>query len=230
MTDGPNEDLDRLALILNGAVGGAQKRVSIMTPYFLPSRELIGALQSAALRGVAVEVVLPVKNNLPFVDWATRNMLWELLQRGVRVFYQPPPFAHSKLFLVDDRYGLIGSPNIDPRSLRLNFELAVEVYDAHFARRAASHIRRVIERSREVTMARSGPAPAARASAGRRGMALFSLSLTVSRALSATALTRKGIDPMVEKGGQTMHPGPGRQPPAPVPGRTGYRNGGEEVS
>lgn len=153
VTDGPNEDLDRLALILTGAVGAAGKRVSIMTPYFLPSRELIGALQSAALRGVTVEVVLPAKNNLPFVDWATRNMLWELLQRGVRVFYQPPPFAHSKLFLVDDGYGLIGSPNIDPRSLRLNFELAIEVYDAHFARLAASHIRRVIERSQEVTMA-----------------------------------------------------------------------------
>ena len=153
VTDGPNEDLDRLALILSGAVNSARSRVRIMTPYFLPSRELIGALQSAALRGVTVEVVLPEKNNLPFVGWATRNMLWELLERGIRVYYQPPPFAHSKLFVIDDQYCVIGSANIDPRSLRLNFELAVEIYDRHFARLAASHIRRVIERSRETTMA-----------------------------------------------------------------------------
>ncbi|MBI9082774.1 MAG: cardiolipin synthase [Desulfobacterales bacterium] len=153
VTDGPNEDLDRLALILSGAVSSAQERIRIMTPYFLPARELIGALQSAALRGVAVEVVLPAKNNLPFVSWATRNMLWELLERGIRIYYQPAPFAHSKLFVVDDRYCMIGSPNIDPRSLRLNFELAVEIYDSHFARLAASHIRRVIDRSRETTMA-----------------------------------------------------------------------------
>ena len=132
ITDGPNEDLDRLALILAGAVSSARERVRIMTPYFLPSRGLIGAMQSAALRGVAVDVILPLRNNLPFMDWATRNMLWELLERGIRVFYQPPPFAHSKLFVVDDQYGLIGSPNIDPRSLRLNFELAVEIYDRQF--------------------------------------------------------------------------------------------------
>jgi len=88
--------------------------------------------RSAALRGVEITIILPPKNNLPFVHWAMRNMLWELLVWGIRVFYQPPPFVHTKLFVVDKHYAQVGSANIDPRSLRLNFELAVEVFDRGF--------------------------------------------------------------------------------------------------
>jgi len=152
IVDGPNEDLDKLSTILVGAVSAARQRISIMTPYFLPSRELIAALQSAALRGVEVKILLPAKNNLPFVHWATRNMLWELLERGIRVFYQPPPFVHTKLFVVDDQYVLIGSANIDPRSLRLNFELAVEVFDRQFVEVLADHIQKCREQSTEVSL------------------------------------------------------------------------------
>jgi len=152
ITDGPDEDLDKLSTILLGAVSAAHHRISIMTPYFLPSRELIAALQSAALRGVEVTILLPAKNNLPFVHWATRKMLWELLERGIRVFYQPPPFVHTKLFVVDDLYSLIGSANIDPRSLRLNFELAVEVFDSQFAKILSEHIQRSLERSLEISL------------------------------------------------------------------------------
>jgi len=152
IVDGPNEDLDKLSTILVAAVSAARQRVSIMTPYFLPSRELISALQSAALRGIAVTILLPAKNNLPFVHWATRNMLWELLERGIRVFYQQPPFVHTKLFVVDGQYALIGSANIDPRSLRLNFELAVEVFDSQFVGILSEHIQRSLERSLEVSL------------------------------------------------------------------------------
>lgn len=150
IVDGPNEDIDRLAAIIQGAVSSARRRILIMTPYFLPSRELSGAIQTAALRGVEVSVVLPSKNNLPFVQWATSNMLWELLQRGVHVYFQPAPFVHTKLFVVDDYYALIGSANVDPRSLRLNFELDVEIYDRGFAEILAAHILQKINQSREV--------------------------------------------------------------------------------
>ena len=140
IVEGPNEDLDKLAAILGGAIGAAHRRIAVMTPYFLPPRGLIGALQTAALRGVAVDVVLPAHSNLPYVDWATRNMLWELLRWGARVFYQPLPFAHSKLFVVDGVYAQVGSANIDPRSLRLNFELNLEVFDPDFAGRIEAFI------------------------------------------------------------------------------------------
>jgi cardiolipin synthase A/B len=81
--------------VLLVAVSAAREQVAIMTPYFVPPRELVGALKGAALRGVDVAVLIPGRNNLPFVHWASRNMLWELLQRGVRVYSQPPPFVHT---------------------------------------------------------------------------------------------------------------------------------------
>jgi cardiolipin synthase len=152
ITEGPDEDLDSLAAIFIGAVSSARRKVSIMTPYFIPPRELTAALQAAALRGVEVSVILPAKNNLPFVHWATRNLIWEILKRDVHVYYQPPPFAHTKIFLVDDHYAQIGSANVDPRSFRLNFELVVGVYDRAFAETLASHFAEVKGRSREVSL------------------------------------------------------------------------------
>jgi cardiolipin synthase len=152
IVEGPNEDLDKLSMILVGAVSVARYRVLIMTPYFLPSRELIAALQTAALRGIEVDIILPGKNNLPFVHWASRNMLWQLLQKGIRVYYQPPPFVHTKLFIVDDQYVQIGSANIDPRSLRLNFEMAMEICDSEVVKICVSHIRERISLSREISL------------------------------------------------------------------------------
>ncbi len=152
LTDGPDEDLDRLNMLLGAAIAEARHSVRIMTPYFLPPRELIGAIQAATVRGVEVVVVLPGKNNLPYMHWATRNMLWEILYRGVKVYYQPPPFNHAKLFIVDGYYTLIGSANWDPRSLRLNFELQVEVYGEDFAAPLINSIDQAATAGREVTL------------------------------------------------------------------------------
>jgi cardiolipin synthase len=152
IADGPDEELDRLLLLLVGAVGLARRRVAIMTPYFIPPRELLGALQAAALRGVDVDILLPGRNNLFFMHRATRHLLWELLQRGVRVHLQPGPFVHSKLLLVDDDYVQVGSANLDPRSLRLNFELTVEVYDRELVAHLSEHFAAVRARSVEVSL------------------------------------------------------------------------------
>lgn len=153
VTDGPNEDLGKLTMIITGAVALARRRIAIMTPYFLPPATLISALQAAALRGVEVAVILPQKSNQPLAHWATRNMLWELLQFGVRIYYQPPPFAHSKFLLIDEDYAHIGSANLDPRSLRLNFELVVETFDRGFVAVLSKHFEQVKNASREETLA-----------------------------------------------------------------------------
>ena len=151
--NGPTRDTERLATLLATAVTSARERVLIMTPYFLPGPALIGALQAAALRGLDVSIVLPERNNLPFVAWAARHGLGELLARGVRIYHRPPPFAHTKLFVVDDDYALVGSPNLDPRSLRLNFELAVEIFDTAAVARLAEHLRDTRADSRRYTLA-----------------------------------------------------------------------------
>jgi len=119
----------------------------------VPPPALVSALQAAALRGVRVSVLLPSESNLPYVHWATRNLLGEMLQFGVEVRYQPPPFIHSKLFVVDSHYAIIGSANLDSRSLRLNFELAVEVFSARVAADLVAHCEHAAAVSRPVTLA-----------------------------------------------------------------------------
>jgi cardiolipin synthase len=152
IVDGPNEDLDKLATILTGAIHTARRRIRIMTPYFLPTREMISALQITALRGVDIAIILPAKNNLPFVHWACRNMLWELLQIGIKIYYQPPPFAHTKLFITDEQYVHVGTANLDPRSLRLNFELAVEVCNKSFVEKLIGYFENVRQLSSPVSL------------------------------------------------------------------------------
>lgn len=153
IADGPDRELGKLHALICGAAALAREKLTVMTPYFLPTREIIGLLQAAALRGVTVDVILPSRSNLPYVHRATRHMLWELLERDVRVFYQPAPFVHSKLFLVDGEYALVGSANLDPRSLRLNFELNVEIYDRALVTQLEQHCQAVCSQSDQVTLA-----------------------------------------------------------------------------
>lgn len=150
---GPNEDFEKLTWIVVGALNGARKRIRIMTPYFIPDRALITAINAASLRGVEVDIILPGKNNLFYVAWASRAYHWELLEYGTRIYHQPPPFVHSKLLLVDEDYALAGSANLDPRSLRLNFEFNVEIYDRGLVEGLGRHFDDVRARSRELSLA-----------------------------------------------------------------------------
>ncbi|MSR06024.1 MAG: cardiolipin synthase [Gemmatimonadetes bacterium] len=127
--DGPDEDFEKGEDTLLGAVACAQKSITVVTPYFLPDLALTSAMGTAALRGVQVDIVLPAVNNLLLVHWASRAQLWQVLQRGCRVFETRGVFDHSKMLLVDGTWARFGSSNWDPRSLRLNWEFDVECYD-----------------------------------------------------------------------------------------------------
>jgi cardiolipin synthase len=150
---GPDEDLGEIQLALTGALSCAHSRVSIVTPYFLPDDALISALNVAAMRGVEVDIILPEKNNLLSVQWACAGMLWQVLERGCRVWLTPPPFDHTKLMVVDGLWSLIGSGNWDPRSLRLNFEFNVECYDPALAAGLGVLVERKLAAARRITLA-----------------------------------------------------------------------------
>lgn len=147
--DGPGSGSDPLNELIAGSISNAMTSVTIMTPYFLPTREIMANLRIAAEKGVDVRIILPAKNNLPYVHWASYRVLPELLQAGVRVYFQPAPFAHTKLLCIDDYYCQIGSANLDSRSLRLNFELNSEVFDKDFNARMTAFCRQVMAKSRE---------------------------------------------------------------------------------
>ncbi len=129
LMDGPGTPEDTILDLVCAQISAAQHSVRIMSPYFLPPHRLHGELVSAVLRGVDVSVILPGENNHRLVDWAMRHQMPMLADRGVRVYRQPPPFAHTKLLLIDGEYTLLGSANLDPRSLNLNFELVMEALD-----------------------------------------------------------------------------------------------------
>jgi cardiolipin synthase len=77
------------------------------------------------------------------VQWALQHNAAELLDNGVRIMRRPPPFAHSKCILIDQDYSLVGSANLDPRSLRLNFELGIEVFDAKLNAELSTHFQEI---------------------------------------------------------------------------------------
>jgi cardiolipin synthase len=159
ITDGPDGDFEKLRWTLLAALAGAQTSIQILTPYFLPDIALIAALNLAALRGVRVDIILPERNNLPVVDWASRALWWQVLERGCRIHLTKPPFDHSKLMVVDDHWVLLGSANWDARSLRLNFELNLECYGRSFAEQMSALIARKLKDSREIKLADADARP-----------------------------------------------------------------------
>jgi cardiolipin synthase len=151
ISDGPDDDFEKLHWIFMGAIAAARRSIRIVTPYFLPDSALLAALSGAALRGVRVDVVIPEKNNLTLVGWACQAQLWQVLEHGGRVWLTPPPFDHTKLFIVDDAWACVGSANWDPRSLRLNFEFNVELYGAELGQQVVRLVEEKIASAREVT-------------------------------------------------------------------------------
>lgn len=130
---GPDEDVERLRWTILTAVARAQSRIRIVSPYFVPDHMLITSLELAAMRGVQIEILLPERGNLRLVQWASWAQLRRLIDAECRVWLTPPPFDHAKMMTVDGLWTMIGSANWDERSLRLNFELNVECYDAALA-------------------------------------------------------------------------------------------------
>lgn len=128
-TSGPDHDLERIKLLAMSAIGAARQRVRVVTPYFLPDDPLATALALAALRGVRVEIIVSRRTDHALVDWAMTDGLVALAAAGCHVLFTTPPFDHSKLLTIDGEWCLIGSANFDMRSLRLNFELNVELLD-----------------------------------------------------------------------------------------------------
>ena len=152
VTDGPDENFEKLRWTLLGALSIARDSVRIVTPYFLPDPTVVSALNLASMRGVQVDIILPSSSNLPFILRASRAMWWQVLQHGCRIWLTPPPFDHSKLMLLDVCWVLLGSANWDARSLRLNFEFNLECYDVELAQRLDQWVETRLTGGHPVTM------------------------------------------------------------------------------
>lgn len=149
---GPDRFLASTHNMLLGAIAIAKRHIRIQSPYFIPDLVLIGALNTAARRGVQVDIVIPEKNNLRLVNYAMTSQLDQIICSGCRIWRATGSFNHSKLLTIDGAWSYVGSSNIDARSLRLNFELDIEVYSPELARQIENKIDREIEQAIPVTM------------------------------------------------------------------------------
>lgn len=159
---GPDRAMGSAHSIILGALAVAQRHVRIQSPYFLPDQPLIGALATAARRGVIVDIVIPGKNNLRLVDYAMTAQLDQVVRTGCRVWRSRGAFDHSKLMTVDDGWAYVGSSNLDPRSLRLNFELDTEIYDPQVACWIGARIDALVANARRQTLDELQQAPFAK--------------------------------------------------------------------
>ena len=120
--------------VLLMAIYSARRELVLTTPYFVPDESMLAALTSAAQRGVDVTIVLPTKVDSRLVRLASQASKGDLLEAGVRIAHFDGGLLHTKSITIDGETSLFGSLNLDPRSLRLNFEVTLVIYDPHFTK------------------------------------------------------------------------------------------------
>ncbi|NLS11407.1 cardiolipin synthase [Vibrio sp. SM6] len=121
-----------ISQVLSIAIHQANESVRITTPYFVPSADLLETLKMTAQRGVKVELVIPHKNDSLMVQWASRAFYTELMLAGVAIYEFYGGLLHTKSVVIDEQFCLVGTVNMDMRSLWLNFEVTLAVDDEAF--------------------------------------------------------------------------------------------------
>jgi cardiolipin synthase len=153
LPSGPGLLQNAVEQVLLTAIYAARKELVLTTPYFLPSDSLGMALIAAARRGVKVILVIPKRVDSALVRFASGTFTGELLDAGVRIALFGDGLLHTKSVTIDSSYCLFGSVNLDPRSLRLNFEILLAIYDRGFSQQLRDLQQHYIDRSQLMDLA-----------------------------------------------------------------------------
>ena len=142
----------RARVLFQLLVATAGESIEINSPYFLPDRSARRELIKAATRNVRVRAIVPGRyNNHPVTRLASRRRYGELLAAGVRIFEYQPGMIHAKIMIVDGRWAVVGSTNLDSRSFELNDEVNLAVVDPNLASRLRRDFENDLAESEEVT-------------------------------------------------------------------------------
>ncbi|MCG8615764.1 MAG: phospholipase D-like domain-containing protein [Desulfobacterales bacterium] len=125
---GPDIATDALYEALLSGIFSARERIWIVTPYFVPDKSLLQALIIARHRGVDVRLITPASSNHTIADLGRSSFMRDLLRQGIDVYLYQGGMIHAKAILVDQRGMMMGSANIDQRSLFLNYEVVSFIY------------------------------------------------------------------------------------------------------
>jgi cardiolipin synthase len=149
---GPTSLGNSVEEVFFSAVTAATSDIVIVSPYLVLTEPLFFALRMAAMRDVRVRLILPAKNNHKSVYFASRAQYGALLEAGVRIYERRGALLHAKAMIVDGAVSIVGSANMDVRSLRLNYETTVVSYDAALAGKLMTVILADISESAEVSL------------------------------------------------------------------------------
>ena len=133
VASGPSENNAPFYSTLIGILHEARQRVWIMTPYFVPDKQLLHAMRLAVVRGVEVRIIVPKHSNHPITDTCAHSYFSEIHQLGIKLLRYTHGVCHGKMVLADHDLVLIGSSNMDYRSFFLNFEMDLYVRDRGLA-------------------------------------------------------------------------------------------------
>ncbi len=131
---GPGESGDGLLQMLLALINSAQEELILTTPYLVPDESLLRALLGAAGRGVKVKLIIPEKVDSFLTRYASRSYFDELLYAGVSIYLYRGGLLHTKSVMADGAVSMFGTVNLDMRSLWLNYEVSLFVYEAEFAK------------------------------------------------------------------------------------------------
>ncbi|MFQ5732590.1 MAG: cardiolipin synthase [Planctomycetaceae bacterium] len=135
----PAGNVDAFYSLMFAAINEARDRITLATSYFVPPQALATALETAALRGVQVRLLLAGRSEYLWTLLAGRSYYDTLLEAGVEIYEYERGLLHSKTLTIDGRWSLVGTPNFDARSLLLNFEVALAMYDGGIALELEEH-------------------------------------------------------------------------------------------
>jgi cardiolipin synthase len=149
---GPNEPASKIYNTIFALFVSAKKSINILTPYLVPDEAVMELMKFCSKKGVRINIILPGKNNHPFVAAAGRSYYEDLIENGVNIYETYNTMLHAKIITVDDAITLIGSANIDYRSFKLNFELSMVVYKSKFTREVLKFINIYEQESKLITI------------------------------------------------------------------------------
>ncbi len=152
IASGPTGDTNEMLSVMFAAINEAEESINLSTSYFVPMDPLVLALETAAHRGVHVRLMVPGKSAYQWTVLAGRSFYNTLLNAGVEIYEYQRGLLHAKTLTVDSSWALVGTPNFDARSLVLNFEVAVAMYDSKLAMQLNAHIEHDITHSQKIEL------------------------------------------------------------------------------
>ena len=142
----------RPARVFTALIRQARERITLSMAYFIPLGSVLRALLQARRRGVGVTVIIPGSSDVKVVQWASRHFYAKLLRRGIRIYERKEQMLHSKAMVIDQQWTMIGSCNLDPRSLRINLEFLAAIRSQELAQAVHDLCHFEICNSRRVTL------------------------------------------------------------------------------